>query len=275
MESSTVVPIASSRSEPPSSSSTECQSKGVHTWYYVGVAFAPRRSGLEVASKPRVSALVYRCSTCKRLGQRPIPQRPAGFFDREIRELPEFRRDAREVFEVLGFDVEPQPSYPGRFALADVRWLQHGALPRDDLQDLVRPDVVVASPPCQGFSEAQPDKVNRPTWADLEIVRACYSIIWYLRPRFWVIENVRGAARWLGYSTLRYGSFHFWGYFPWFLKASDTPYKSHGLKKMRYRDAAISAKIPFEISNGFAKAMLYELNRPAKGARLNQVQPTT
>ncbi len=59
---------------------------------------------------------------------------------------------------------------------------------RLDLTPLLRPDVLWASPPCQSFSDAKVDKGE--TEADLKLARAVRSIIWYLTPHTFVLENV-------------------------------------------------------------------------------------
>jgi site-specific DNA-cytosine methylase len=84
-----------------------------------------------------------------------------------------------------------------------------------------RPDLVWASPPCTDFSKfAMPcfydvDKLPIP---DMELVIACRRIIEECAPRYWVIENVRGAVRWfepyLGPPRAVYNPFFLWGFFP-------------------------------------------------------------
>jgi hypothetical protein len=61
-------------------------------------------------------------------------------------------------------------------------------------------DVVLAAPPCQGFSTASlgvhwkygPDRVAQ---EGLKIVLACFRIIREIKPRFYVLENPRGMLR--------------------------------------------------------------------------------
>lgn len=150
-------------------------------------------------------------------------------------------------FEVVGFDVEHHKGYPGDdFVQADVRLLEQ-------LQDA---DVVVSSPPCTGFSEARPNRIDRPNKDDMDIVLACLRVSMYSKPKFWVLENVRGMHRYLGPAALRYGPFHFWGYFPRFMKGRDDRYHHWGrdISKMRVRDPAIRAEIPYEIASLFGAA---------------------
>ncbi|PYC80584.1 SAM-dependent methyltransferase [Streptomyces tateyamensis] len=83
-------------------------------------------------------------------------------------------------FEVLGIDKDPQPRYPFAFARADaVEFIaQHGA----------EFDFVHASPPCQGYSDAQ--RIQGNAHPDL-IAPTRDALSRAGRP--WVIENVGGA----------------------------------------------------------------------------------
>lgn len=73
-------------------------------------------------------------------------------------------------------------------------------------------DFVWASPPCNEFSTMPPGRDDRrPSLADyfvtLELIRD-------LRPRFWIMENVRGAIPFFGLPRQKIGPFCLWGYFP-------------------------------------------------------------
>jgi len=87
---------------------------------------------------------------------------------------------ARAGFDVLGVDINPQPNYPYPFVQGDaVYYLRaHGG-------DF---DAIHASPPCQGYSNAQRiQKREHPMLID--VVRE--ALVWLGRP--YVIENVEGA----------------------------------------------------------------------------------
>lgn len=80
-------------------------------------------------------------------------------------------------------------------------------------------DLVVASPPCQDFSysslpfkkaRAKFSKENPP---DPSIWRACERIAKELGAPL-ILENVRGAKKWMGPNAWHYGSFYFWGVLP-------------------------------------------------------------
>ena len=82
-------------------------------------------------------------------------------------------------------------------------------------------DLIVASPPCQAYSyrampwsraKALPPPCN-------ELFEACFRIQQEAceaagRHIPLVVENVRGAQKWVGRSRWNYGSFHLWGDVP-------------------------------------------------------------
>jgi hypothetical protein len=119
-------------------------------------------------------------------------------------------------------------------------------------------DLVWASPPCTDFS-----KVSLPaswkcnggthTTPEMRLVLNCWRIIRYLSPRWWVIENVRGAVPYfslfLGEPSKRVGSrILWWGDFPIF----DTSAK-YG--KWRLPPTDDRAEIRSEIPAGISKAL--------------------
>ena len=76
-------------------------------------------------------------------------------------------------------------------------------------------EVVWCSPPCTEFSTARAEKIPEPS---LEVLKACMDIIAYLKPKYWLIENVRGAIQHftpiLGEYNQSIGPFYLWGNFP-------------------------------------------------------------
>ena len=136
-------------------------------------------------------------------------------------------------------------------------------------------EVVWASPPCQEFSAALgPRRVENPS---MEILKACMDIIAYLKPKYWLIENVRGAIQHfhplLDAPSQVIGPFYLWGKFPhidihvryagqaWFPHAQATP-KTRGdghwlLNGIKYNkwDTPNRACIPFEISKRLLEAV--------------------
>lgn len=105
-------------------------------------------------------------------------------------------------WKVVTVDVKPEFSPD---IVADVRfWSWQGD----------EPLLVWASPPCDEFArEFMPwSRTGRPP--DLSIVDGCKRIIKECHPKFWIIENVRGAVPHLGKPTQIINPFYLWGFFP-------------------------------------------------------------
>src|SRR2546427_5551657 len=92
-------------------------------------------------------------------------------------------------FDVTGVDIDRSIAriYPFDFILADVRNLNGSKM-------LSHFDVIVSSPPCTEFSTARRRTAN----PDMSCVRAWRRIVDQAKPRYWIMENVRGALRYLG-----------------------------------------------------------------------------
>ena len=122
-----------------------------------------------------------------------------------------------EGFEVVGFDVERheygEHRYPGHLVLQDVRTLD-GSRFRDAA-------LIVASPPCQAYSyrampwkraKALPPPDNTLFDACFRIQReACEAANRHIPL---IVENVRGAQKWVGRARWNFGSFYLWGDVP-------------------------------------------------------------
>jgi len=90
---------------------------------------------------------------------------------------------AQAGFEVVGVDINPQPSYPFAFIQADALHL--------DPKFLLAFDVLHASPPCQAYSDLAKRNGNGHKWPKL--IKPVRNI--FLRTGLpYVIENVEGAA---------------------------------------------------------------------------------
>lgn len=122
-----------------------------------------------------------------------------------------------EGYDVIGFDVERheygEEKYPAQLVIQDVLTL-HGRQFKDAA-------LIVASPPCQAYSyRAMPwKKAKALPPPDNSLFEACFRIQREAceaagRHIPLVVENVRGAQKWVGRSRWNFGSFHLWGDVP-------------------------------------------------------------
>jgi C-5 cytosine-specific DNA methylase len=122
-----------------------------------------------------------------------------------------------EGYDVVGFDVERhiygKHRYPAQLVIQDVLTL-HGAQFRDAA-------LIVASPPCQAYSyRAMPwSRAKALPPPDNTLFEACFRIQREAceaagRHIPLIVENVRGAQRWVGHARWNYGSFYLWGDVP-------------------------------------------------------------
>ncbi len=122
-----------------------------------------------------------------------------------------------EGYDVIGFDIERHEygahRYPAQLVIQDVLTL-HGAQFRDAA-------LIVASPPCQAYSyrampwkraKALPPPDNTLFDACFRIQREASAAAGRHIPM--IVENVRGAQKWVGRARWNYGSFYLWGDVP-------------------------------------------------------------
>jgi hypothetical protein len=122
-----------------------------------------------------------------------------------------------EGYRVVGFDnhqhVYGEARYPADLVIQDVLTI-HGRQFRDAA-------LIVASPPCQAYSyRAMPWKRAKALPPpDNSLFEACFRIQREAteaaeRHIPLVVENVRGAQKWVGRARWHYGSFYLWGDVP-------------------------------------------------------------
>ena len=122
-----------------------------------------------------------------------------------------------EGWDVVGFDIEQhvygEHRYPAQLVIQDVRTL-HGS-------QFKNAALIVASPPCQAYSyRAMPWKRAKALPPpDNELFDACFRIQREAceaagRHIPLIVENVRGAQKWVGRARWNYGSFFLWGDVP-------------------------------------------------------------
>lgn len=119
--------------------------------------------------------------------------------------------------------------------------------------ELPRPDFVWASPPCDEFARESMPWSKTGKIPDMSIVLACKRIIEETQPKYYVIENVRGAINYFrphfGNYRLHVGAFFLWGFFP-----VPGEIKNNWKKKESYgsKQRAERAVIPAPLSRAIA-----------------------
>lgn len=110
-------------------------------------------------------------------------------------------------FEVIGVDIVRHSDYPTEaiFLEADVRTL--------DGHRFQGCRFMWASPPCEEFSRHdQPwTRAKNPPLPDLSIVQACYRIREEAQPAVFILENVRGAQKFIGRANFQRSGRYLWG----------------------------------------------------------------
>lgn len=122
-----------------------------------------------------------------------------------------------EGYRVVGFDIEQhvygEHRYPAQLVLQDVLTI-HGRQFKDAA-------LIVASPPCQAYSyrampwkraKALPPPDNALFDACFRIQREASEAAGRYIPL--VVENVKGAQKWVGRAPWHFGSFYLWGDVP-------------------------------------------------------------
>ena len=181
-----------------------------------------------------------------------------------------------EGYDVVGFDIERHrygdAKYPAQLVLQDVLTL-HGSQFKDAA-------LIVASPPCQGYSyRAMPwSRAKALPPPDNSLFEACFRIQREASEAAgrWIpliVENVRGAQKWVGRSRWNFGSFHLWGDVPALMPLAKNAIKGEGKgwfgdypsrktqslswssSKSKARKAASAqiAKIPFPLAQYIAR----------------------
>ena len=141
-----------------------------------------------------------------------------------------------ENYDVIGFDIEQSP-YPGRLVIQDAQTL-HGSQFRSAT-------VIVASPPCQAYSyRAMPWKRAKALGPpDNSLFEACFRIQREAskaagRKIPLIVENVRGAQKWVGRAKWHYGSYYLWGDVPALMPDSRSRVKISGQNWSRFKETA-------------------------------------
>jgi site-specific DNA-cytosine methylase len=177
---------------------------------------------------------------------------------------------AKEGFEVTGIDIVNAPEklgYKHKFIQADIKTL--------DGKDFQGHDVIWGSPPCRDFSVIgvmYGHTWKRPPDPDfgLSVVNAFLKLVKEAKPKFWIMENVARATKFIPQKPIFLTNLHkgkkhaFWGDFPASLipKTNETFYtgktKSGKCHSKYHNDHALRswkiAKLPEVCTRSFARA---------------------
>ena len=151
-------------------------------------------------------------------------------------------------YDVVRIEIDPGLSHvPHTLTLDVLDWCDW----IDRLGDF---QIVIATPPCGDFSHgynapkakaAREGKLDEYE-PDMQPLLACLDIIDYVKPTWWLVENVAGSTRYftpiLGKFTQHIGPFFLWGTFP-HLRVASFDHAKVGMNTARERQ-----KWPFELS---------------------------
>jgi DNA (cytosine-5)-methyltransferase 1 len=164
-----------------------------------------------------------------------------------------------EGYRVIGFDINPQPLYPAEFTLADVRVLARDVEEKHlsgwygRLRDAV---VIVASPPCDDFSrwdQPWPNVIKNRKQPDLSLWFSAHRIHEAMGTPM-IVENVRGAQKFMGPARAHFGKQYLWGDVPALLPGING-LQNEGRQKQTLSSTqkAERAKIPFPLAQHIAR----------------------
>ena len=116
-------------------------------------------------------------------------------------------------------------------------------------------DLVWASPPCEEFSREFMPWSKTGNDPSMELLAATIRLIGQIKPRFWIIENTRGAVKWfktyLGPPAWISNPVYLWGVFP----PLDRIRLNMGKEKLSSTKSAERAKIPYQLSLAVARSI--------------------
>jgi hypothetical protein len=159
---------------------------------------------------------------------------------------------------VLRYDNNPR--------LADIPLTQICDLTEFEIKCRHDIELIWASPPClefsRGFNAPRPtaQRNGEEFEPDMTLVKAAIQMIKKLKPRWWIIENVGGAAKdfeeLLGPPRQIIGPFYLWGRFPLIPMSRDFKHlKKDNDDRHGELRSNVRAKIPIEISESLLKTL--------------------
>lgn len=176
--------------------------------------------------------------------------------------------------QVLRIENNPLLSGVPHTTLMDVKKLRdiiaHGIAEGDLNPYLLNIDLILASPPCYDFSlafnapQGIASRAGREEFdsyvPDMELIQVTLEIIEMLKPRYWIIENVKGSIRHFEKLGLipnqKFGPYVLYGKF---VKFGEPKINSKKQNKGNHGDplrANYRALIPFELSDSIRRAII-------------------
>ncbi len=147
---------------------------------------------------------------------------------------------------VVGLDVQDLRTYRGRA----------GAF-----------DVVLAAPPCDEFARESMPWCRTGKAPALDLVRAALRVVGEVRPAMWLLENVRGAVKYLDPLAPRHshvGARFFWGDFPSFAVSGPPERAKDAVTGSTLHGRRLRSRVAYSVS--LAVCLAAELAAEKKGA---------
>ncbi len=133
-----------------------------------------------------------------------------------------------------------------------------------------KPDLIWGSPPCTEFSRVGFPWIKDATEPDMSLVEAFRRIVHELKPRWWILENVKGAVPYLGRPQFISNPIYLWGRFPpVHCKVGSWKMSQSGCQKEH------RAKIPYNLSLAIATACESALPFHQEGLQWLEISDTS
>lgn len=159
------------------------------------------------------------------------------------------KKSVSRVFKERGWStltIDINPDFEPDI-VADIRTIKWNEL------NMFTPGMIWCSPPCTEFSREFMPWSKTGKQPDMSIVEACVRIIDEAKPKYWVIENTKGAVPWLrpllGKPRYVANPYYLWGRFPDIPKMIINTKKQHMSSGNEIGRAVIPDKLTMAVFN--------------------------
>jgi len=125
-----------------------------------------------------------------------------------------------------------------------------------------KPDLLWMSPTCTEFAREFMPWCSTGLDPDLTLLLSCIRLVKEIKPKYWVLENVKGAIKWfkpfLGNYRLCVSPFYFWGFFPDIGKVNKKGWINKS--SLSSNNDKLRGSIPYTLSRAFGKAVEFNIN---------------